>query len=181
MILAGSSGMDPVVIEWALLVTDTFVRCQRQAVHFGNLEILVDFCAQVEWVSVIVQIWVVSQAKIEPALHPPSNISKSTIPIFDHRFHSPVWTTHHRNPPPHIILPISSISPRLNHSFRSLWQTQPQDLPLYLLISKTSPLNALHELRIDVRMFPGVMLFRNDFALIEIDQQFEEGEFLVFS
>jgi hypothetical protein len=46
------------------------------------------------------------------------------------------------------------------------------------LISKTSLFNTLHELRIDVRMLPGVVLLCHDFALIEIDQQFEEGELL---
>lgn len=62
MILAGSGGMDPVMIEWSLLITDAFVWRQRQAVDFGDFEILVDFRAQVEWVRVVVQIWVVSQA-----------------------------------------------------------------------------------------------------------------------
>jgi len=61
MILAGSSGMDPVMIELTRLVTDAFVWRQWQAVHFGDLEVLVDFRAQVKWVSVVVQIRVVSQ------------------------------------------------------------------------------------------------------------------------
>ena len=59
MILAGGSRVDPVMIECALLVTDTFIWRQRQAVDLGDLEILVDFRTQVEWVCVVVQIWVV--------------------------------------------------------------------------------------------------------------------------
>lgn len=62
MILAGGSRVDPVMIECALLVTDTFVWRQRQAVDFCDLEILVDFRAQIEGVCVVVQIRVVSQA-----------------------------------------------------------------------------------------------------------------------
>jgi len=92
MIFAGSGGMDPSMIEWTLLVMDSFIRRQRQSIHFGDLEILIDFRAQVEWVRIVVQIRVTTQTEIEPTLQSIDQMSssaRSSLSITNRRFESP--------------------------------------------------------------------------------------------
>jgi hypothetical protein len=68
VVLAGRTRVYPSTIELALFIVDAFAWADGQAIDLGDLQVLGHLCAEVERICVVVQVLVVRQAEIEPAL-----------------------------------------------------------------------------------------------------------------
>ena len=68
MVLAGGCRVDSPPVKLALFIVDALVRSHRQAIDSDNLQIFGHFSAKIERICVVVQIVMLRQAKIEPAL-----------------------------------------------------------------------------------------------------------------
>lgn len=69
MILAGGRRMYSPSVKFALFMIDTLVRSHGQAIDLHDLQIFRHFSAKIEWICVVVQIKMLCQAKVEPALY----------------------------------------------------------------------------------------------------------------
>jgi hypothetical protein len=68
VIFACSCRMDPPAVKGLLFAIDPLVRLGRQTVDPGDLEGLRDLSTDIQWVCVVVGIWVIYQPEVEPAL-----------------------------------------------------------------------------------------------------------------
>ena len=87
MIFARGRRVDPLPIKLALLVVDALARSHGQAIDLDDLQIFGHFSAKIERICVVVQIMMICQAKIEPALHV---VSLSTVHVMEKVRKSPL-------------------------------------------------------------------------------------------